>query len=204
MYKKIIVFEGVDGSGKSYHINQVSKFLRRKKIKHIKFREPGGSKNSEKIRKLILNNKSTLLKKTDFLLYIASRNENYENLIKPNLNKKIILIDRFILSTLAYQHYGFKINKRIINNLNKFTIGNLKPSFTFLHILPESKLKKKISGNKNKYDKFDKKFYKKVQNGFKKMLKKNNNKLIVKSSYSKEINKKIILDKIKTILKIND
>ena len=63
MYKKIIVFEGIDGSGKTYHINEVSKYLLKRKIKFIKIREPGGTKNSELIRKLILNNKSTLKKK---------------------------------------------------------------------------------------------------------------------------------------------
>ena len=63
MYKKkIIVFEGIEGSGKTSHINFVSKYLKKKKIKHIKIREPGGNLNSEKIRKLILNNKSTFNK----------------------------------------------------------------------------------------------------------------------------------------------
>ena len=60
--KPIIVFEGVEGSGKSLHINNVAKYLKKKKIKFIKVREPGGSQNSEKIRNLILNNKSTLIK----------------------------------------------------------------------------------------------------------------------------------------------
>ena len=55
MYKKIIVFEGIDGSGKSYHLNQVSKYLLKKKISFIKIREPGGTKNSEIIRNIILN-----------------------------------------------------------------------------------------------------------------------------------------------------
>ena len=92
MYKKIIVFEGVDGTGKSYHINQVAKFLKSKKIKFIKFREPGGSSNSEIIRKIILKNNSSLSKESDLLLYLAARKENYDKLIKPNLKKKIILI----------------------------------------------------------------------------------------------------------------
>ena len=63
MYKKLIVFEGIDGSGNTYHLNEVSKYLSKKKIKFIKIREPGGSKNSEIIRKNILNNKSSFKKK---------------------------------------------------------------------------------------------------------------------------------------------
>ena len=148
MYKKLIVFEGIDGSGKTYHLNKISKYLLKKNIKFIKIREPGGSKNSEIIRKIILNNKSSLKKKTDLLLYLAARNENYENLIKSNLKERVILLDRFKDSTMAYQHYGFKINKNIIKTLNTFIIGKLKADFTFLHIVSHKNIKKKISGKK--------------------------------------------------------
>ena len=85
-------------------------------------------------------------------------------MIKPYLNRKVILIDRFIDSTIAYQHYGFKINKRVIKELNNFILGNLKPNFTFFHYVPIKRIKKKISGKKNKYDSFSKNFYNKVQN----------------------------------------
>ena len=71
MYNKVIVFEGIDGSGKSFHLNAASNYLKKKKIKHIKLREPGGSKNSEKIRKLILNKNSKFNKLTDLFLHMA-------------------------------------------------------------------------------------------------------------------------------------
>ena len=68
MYKKILItFEGIEGSGKSLHIENVAKYLKKKKISFVKIREPGGSKNSEKIRKLILNNKSNFNRYTDLL-----------------------------------------------------------------------------------------------------------------------------------------
>ena len=70
--KPIIVFEGVETSGKSYHINNVANYLKKKKIKFIKIREPGGNKSSEKIRNLILNNKSNFNKYTDLLLYLSA------------------------------------------------------------------------------------------------------------------------------------
>ena len=83
MFKKpVIVFEGVEGSGKSHHLKQVSNYLKKNKIKHLKIREPGGSLNSEKIRKLILNNKFNFNRKTDLLLYLAARSENMSQLIK--------------------------------------------------------------------------------------------------------------------------
>ena len=204
MYKKIIVFEGIDGSGKSYHINEVSKYLTKKKIKFIRIREPGGSKNSETIRNLILNKKSNLKKKTDLLLYLAARNETFESLIKPNINKKVILLDRFIYSTVAYQHYGFKIDKTIINSLNYFILGNINPDFTFLHIVPLKNIKKNISGRKNRYDNFNKEFYKKVQRGFLKILKHNKNKCIIDTTQTKKYNMEIIKKQINKLLKIND
>ena len=119
--KPIIVFEGIEGSGKSHHINKVSKYLDKKKINHIKIREPGGSLNSEKIRRLILNKKSNFNIYTDLLLYLAARSENI-NLIKKSYKKKIILIDRFTDSTIAYQHYGMGVNLNFINIINKFLL----------------------------------------------------------------------------------
>ena len=89
--KPIIVFEGIEGSGKTHHITIVSNFLSKKDINHIKIREPGGNINSEKIRKLILSNKSNFNKNTDLLLYMAARSENI-NLIKKSYKKKSFLL----------------------------------------------------------------------------------------------------------------
>ena len=91
MYKKLIItFEGIEGSGKTLHIKSVVNYLKKKKIPFINLREPGGSNNSEKIRKLILSNKSTFNKKTDLLLYLAARSENVENIIKVNIFLRIL------------------------------------------------------------------------------------------------------------------
>ena len=158
MYNKVIVFEGIDGSGKTYHLNAASNYLKKKKINHIRLREPGGSKNSEKLRKLLLSNKSNFEKKTDLLIYLSARSENFHKIIKPNLKNKVILIDRFVDSTIAYQHYGFGINKNIINLLNKFILGSFKADFTFLHIVQKKHVRKKIKAKKNRYDKFNKNF----------------------------------------------
>ena len=89
--KPLIVFEGIEGSGKSLHIKNVEKYLKKKRIKFIKFREPGGSKNSEKIRNLILNKSSKFKSLTDLFLYMASRNENYHKIIKKNYKKKVYI-----------------------------------------------------------------------------------------------------------------
>ena len=201
--KLIIAFEGVEGSGKSFHLKQVAKYLKSKKIKFITLREPGGSKNAEKIRKLILNNKSNFNKKTDLLLYLASRSENIEKIIKKNYQKKIMLIDRFIDSTLAYQHYGMGINKSIINRLNDYLLEKIKIDFTFLNLVNMVNLKLRLSKrqNLNRYDNFKISFYKKIQNGFIKISKRNKKKyLLINSNDSINKNKKIILSKTNKLL----
>ena len=200
--KPIIVFEGVEGSGKSYHLNHVCRYLKKKKISFIKLREPGGNTNSEKIRKLILDKKLRFNKNTDLLLYLASRSENIL-LLKKNYKKKIILIDRFIDSTIAYQHYGLGVDLKIINQLNKFLLNGLKVDFTFLNIVNMKNMTNRLKDRKklNRYDKFKKTFYDKVQKGYLKIAKKNRSKyLIVDSNLEIYINRNKIIEKLNKII----
>ena len=201
--KPIIVFEGIEGSGKSHHISVVSKYLSKKKINHIKIREPGGNPNSEKIRKLILNNKSNFNKNTDLLLYMAARSENIE-VIKRSFNKKIILIDRFTDSTIAYQHFGMGVDLHLIKNLNNYLLKNIKVSFTFLNLVNKKNLKEILKQRKllNRYDKIKISFYNKVQNGFLRLSKKQKNKYqLINSNLDIDKNEKIILSKIDRLIK---
>ena len=201
--KPIIVFEGIEGSGKSYHLKNVEKFLKKKKYKYLKIREPGGSKNSELIRKIILNKKSNFTKNTDLLLYLAARSENV-SLLKENYKKRIILIDRFVDSTLAYQHYGMGVNFNLIQLINKFLLKNIKVSFTFLNIVNKKNmnLRLKKRNTLNRYDTFNDGFYKKVQDGFIKLSKKNPKKYqIVDSNLDVNENKKKIFQKIIKIIR---
>ena len=200
--KPIIVFEGIESSGKTLHINNIARYLKKVDVKFIKIREPGGSKNAEKIRKIILNNKSNFNKYTDLLLYMASRSENVEKIIKKNYRKKIILIDRFIDSTLAYQHYGMGINKKLIINLNEFILNKIKPDFIFLNVVNKENLIQRLNKrlNKNRYDKFKFNFYNKVQKGFLKIAKNKNNYLIINSNNEIQYNKNLILKKIKKLI----
>ena len=203
MFKKpVIVFEGVEGSGKSYHILNVSRYLKKRKIKYIKIREPGGSFNAEKIRKLVLNNKSNFNKNTDLLLYLAARSENMD-LLKKNFRKKIILIDRFIDSTVAYQHYGLGANLNLINLINKYLLKNIKIDFTFLNTVNKKNMSKRLKDRKslNRYDKFDYNFYQKVQKGFLKISKKNKKKYqIINSNLDINENKSLIIKQINKLI----
>ncbi len=198
----LIIFEGIECSGKSTQLKNVVIFLKKNKKKFLYLREPGGSNNSEKLRKLILNKKSDFNKFTDFLLYMASRSENIEKIIKKNYKKKIILIDRFIYSTLAYQHYGFGINKNLIETLNNYLLTNIKPDHIFFHTVSNKNLKKRLQKRKikNKYDKFDFKYYIKVQNGFKKIFKNKKNVTLINSDDQITINKNTIIKRLKRLL----
>ena len=200
--KPVIVFEGIEGSGKSYHLSAVSRYLKKKNIDHIKIREPGGSLNSEKIRKLILDKKSNFKRNTDLLLYLAARSENID-LLRRFFKKKIILIDRFVDSTVAYQHYGFGIDIKLIRIINNYLLKDFKVNLTFLNTVNTRNMAKrlKLRKNINRYDKFNKNFYKKVQNGFLKLAKKNIKRYeIIDSNKDKDKNRYIIIEKIKKLI----
>ena len=190
----VIIFEGIEASGKSTNINNFSKYLKQNNYKFIKIREPGGSKVSEKLRKLMLNKNSNLNAKTDLLLVMASRSENIDKILNKHYQKKIILIDRFTDSTIAYQHYGMGINLKIIKSLNSFVVGKFKPNLTFLCTVNKKNMFKRLSSRSrtNRYDNFKFKFYDKVRKGFEKLSKNKTNYVLLesdKSSQKENLNK---------------
>jgi len=194
MYKKkpfFIVFEGVEGCGKSYQSKKLLNNLRKNKIYSMLTREPGGTKSAELIRNLILKdyfnkkNKEKFDKYTDTLLYLAARNEHLKNRIIPALkNKAVVICDRFIDSTLAYQVYGKNVNKNFISQIHKFILRGVKPNLTFILKVSSivSKLRLKKRGTKNRYDNFSQSFYTKAQNSFIKIAKNKKNYYILNSS----------------------
>ena len=189
MHKKkfyFIVFEGVEGTGKSYQIKKLYNRLKNKKFNIIKTREPGGSNSAEKIRNLIFSKtKKQFDSLTDFFLMCASRNEHVKRLLlTAKKNKKIVICDRFVDSTHAYQVIGNKIDKKL-NTLNqKYILQGLKPDLTIVlkssleAIFSRIKKRKKI----NKFDKLKIHFYKKVQKAFLKIAKNNKNYYVFDSS----------------------
>ena len=151
MYKKnffFIVFEGIEGSGKSFQSKKLYKNLKKKSINTILTREPGGTKSAEEIRKVILKDyfyKDPQIKfdrYTDTLLYLAARNEHVNNIIRPAiLKKKILICDRFVDSTFAYQVYGKGVNRDFINSVHKHILGKIKHLKGFKKIKKEKKEK---------------------------------------------------------------
>jgi len=213
MYKKksiFVTFEGIEGSGKSYQCRKLYKNLRKKNLSVVLTREPGGTTGAEKIREVILedyfhqNSKEKFNKYTDTLLYLAARNEHIENKIKPAIyKKKIIICDRFVDSTFAYQVFGKGVNKNLVNYVHKYILGSIKPDLTFIlkvNILKAlHRLKKRKK--KNRYDEFSKNFYIKVQNAFIKIAKKNKRRyFVIDNSKDSVETEKIILNKFIKIL----
>ena len=139
---------------------------------------------------------------TDLLLYLAARSENIRQLRKFH-KKKIILIDRFLDSTIAYQHYGFGIDIRLINLLNKIILKEFKVDFTFLNIVNKKNMIQRLKERKsqNRYDNFNVNFYQKVQRGFMKLVKKNKKKYkIINSNLLKKHNQNEIIQSIEKLL----
>jgi len=189
MYKKrffFITFEGIEGSGKSYQSKILFKKIKKLKLPVLYTREPGGCKSSEEIRNLILSGKKNKFNKvTDTLLYLASRNEHIQKKIIPAYQKKnIIICDRFIDSTIAYQVHGKKVNLNLINTVHKNIIGKFKPDLTFVLSLNLNKALNRVKKRKknNRYDKLSKSFYSRAQNAFINIAKKNKNRCILLNS----------------------
>jgi dTMP kinase len=213
MYKKkavFVTFEGIEGSGKSYQCRKLDINLRKKNISVILTREPGGTKTAEKIRKVILedyfhpDSKEKFNKYTDTLLYLAARNEHIQNKIKPAISKKkIVICDRFVDSTLAYQVIANRVNKNLVNSVHKHILGGIRPDLTFILKVKISKALQRLKKRKvkNRYDKFSKNFYIKAQNAFIKLAKKNKKRyFVIDNSKDSKVTEKIILAKFMKVL----
>ena len=214
MYKKkpfFIVFEGVEGCGKSFQSKKLYINLKKKKISTILTREPGGTKSAELIRKLILNDyfrkskREKFDKYTDTLLYLAARNEHVKTKILPALQKnKIVICDRFVDSTIAYQVFGKKVDLKFIKNIHKKILKNLKPNITFiLKVSPKSSKERLLKRkSRNRYDNFSQSFYSKAQNSFIKIAKSKKNYYILNSSNNDNLLEKKIFNIVSRFLRI--
>ena len=169
-----ITFEGPEASGKSSQIILLKKYLKKNKIPFLVTREPGGTVIAEKLRKIILYKKNKISSLEEILLLMAARLNHINYVIKPALKKgKIVISDRFADSTFVYQGYvnGFGIQKA--KDLHKIILNNFLPHKTFLFELDPKEIIRRLKKrkNKNKYDKQDIKFHKKICLGYYKISK---------------------------------
>ena len=206
-----IVFEGVEGCGKSYQSKKLLNNLKKKKIKTLLTREPGGTKSAELIRKLILidyfkkSKKEKFDRYTDTLLYLAARNEHVKTKILPELKKKkVVICDRFIDSNLAYQVFGKKVKINFIKNIHNHILQGLKPNLTFVLKVSKKTAKDRLSKrkSKNRYDNFSESFYRRAQNSFLKIAKNKKNYFVLNSSNNDDKLEKEIFSITSKFLKI--
>ena len=173
----LISFEGIEGSGKSTQLNEVYKFLKKRKIKCIKTREPGGTRLAEKIRKLIIkdlkNNEDNL---TELLLLFAARSNHFLKIKKLIKRGYLVLCDRYIDSTYAYQHYEQGQDIKLINFLQNLISKKSFPKITFFIDVPVkiSKLRVKGRGRLDRFDQYGEKKLNKLRKSFINLTKKHN------------------------------
>jgi len=186
----LITFEGIEASGKSTQVINLYNFLRKKKIKCIKTREPGGTPIAEKIRKIIIkdlkNNEDNL---TELLLLFSARSNHFKKIKKYIDRGYVVLCDRYIDSTYAYQHYEQKQSLEFINYVQKKIDSNLKPLITFFIDVSVKNSKTRLnlrSKTKDRFDKYSEKKLSKLRNSFLKLSKKHKRIKVIDGNFSKD------------------
>jgi len=170
-----IALEGPDGSGKSTIMKKIVEYLEANGIEFIGTREPGGTKIGENIRGIILDEENKhMAAETEALLYAASRSQHIYEKILPALNRgKVVICERFILSSLAYQGIARGLGVDQVRSINDFAIKGIRPHLTlFFDVDPEKTLERKVG--KKRGDRLEQEgvdFHKKVYNGYKELLK---------------------------------
>lgn len=198
-----IVFEGGEGSGKSTILDKIYNWLQEENLDCIKTREPGGIKISEQIRSVILDSRNTEMDgRTEALLYAAARRQHLVEKVIPALKEgKIVLCDRFLDSSLAYQGFARGLGIDEIYEINKFAIEDNFPDISiFFDLEPRIGLER-INKNKNRevnrLDLEEIEFHNKVREGYTILLRRNNN--MVRIDASKSINE--VFEDVKGIIK---
>lgn len=200
---KFIVFEGGDGSGKSTILEMIYDYLVKSGVKCIKTREPGGIQISENIREIILDTKNTEMdRKTEALLYAAARRQHLVERVIPELNNgTIVLCDRFIYSSLAYQGYARGIDVEEIFQINKFAVGEYMPDLNILFdVSPEvgiARINKNKDREVNRLDLEKMDFHKRVREGYYKLVEENKDEFAVVNA-EKSIDE--VFDEVKDII----
>ena len=165
-----ITFEGSDGAGKSTQIRLLNEYLQEKGLNTLVSREPGGCRLAEKIRELLLDTENKEMSaRTEALLYAAARAQHVEEVIKPAvLSGKIVLCDRFVDSSYAYQGYGRELGLQEIIDINCFGMQDFLPDHTFFLQLPPDKAFLRMNENKvhDRLESAGEAFHKRVYEGF--------------------------------------
>ncbi|RUM57553.1 MAG: dTMP kinase [Persephonella sp.] len=198
---KFIVFEGIDGSGKTTQAKKLYEYLKEKGLKTVLTKEPGGTDIGKEIRKILLNKDYNIPPIAELLLYEADRNIHISTFVKPKLhNGYVVISDRYIYSTLAYQSFGRGIDRNVVDYLNSLATEDLKPDIVFLLDIPVEEGLNRIGKirDKDRIEKEDINFHLKLREGFLKLAEENRDIFCIIDG-TENINS--IFDKILNILK---
>lgn len=194
-----ITFEGIDACGKTTQYRLLTKMLKEKDIPFIFIREPGGTKAGEDIRNILLHNDYCLSHKTEVLLFVASRAQLTKNIIAPALAEgKVVIADRFMDSSVAYQGYGRELGSEIVKSLNDFAVGKNTPDITyFIDITVDEAFKRmKLSKKNDKIELEGRDFFEKVRSGYFELMEENKDRFIYIDGMKKE---EKVFEKIKEV-----
>ena len=168
---KFITFEGCDGCGKSTQLRLLSEYLEKNGVPHIFTREPGGGKISEAIRDILLNGKnSEMTDACEALLYAAARVQHLSDRVEPALNEgKLVVCDRYVDSSLAYQAYARGLGTDFIGKINAYALEHYLPDVTvFIDLTPEAAFKRKHGADENdRLEQAGMAFHRRVYEGYK-------------------------------------
>lgn len=163
-----ITFEGSEGSGKSTQSKLLYRYLRRRGFDVLYLREPGGTTISEKVRKVLLDARhDSMSQAAEMLLYMAARAQVVEEVIKPALSKgRIVICDRFLDSTLAYQGYGLGMDIGLIKQVGAFVTGGIKPKLTIFLDLAVTKGLRHRQASRDRIEKRPLRYHERVRKGY--------------------------------------
>lgn len=169
-----ITFEGADGCGKTTQIEVIKKYLDENNIENVLTREPGGSDLGLELRKILLHYDKPVSNIAELFLYLADRAQHTEYTIKPLLDeKKVVLCDRYIDSTVAYQGYARKGDINKIIKLNDLVTNSLKPDLTIVFDIDSNVAQSRLKGEKDRLEKEGLEFHKALRQGYLELAKNN-------------------------------
>lgn len=162
-----ITFEGADGCGKTTQLNLLTEYLKKQGYDVVVTREPGAKGLGEKIREILLNYDGVVSDRCEAFLFLADRAQNIDVIVNPAVSEgKIVLCDRHIDSTLAYQGYGRGQDIERINNLNNIATNGRKPDLTFVFDIDVETSQKRVGSNKDRMERAGIDFHNRVRNGY--------------------------------------
>ena len=162
-----ITFEGADGSGKTTQLNLVKDFLEKEGYEVVITREPGALELGQKIRNILLHFEGIVADRCEMFLFLADRAQHVETFIKPSINEgKVVLCDRYIDSTVAYQGYGREQDIQLLKELNNIAVNSLTPDLTLLFDVSTETAQQRVGSEKDRLESSGFDFHKRVRNGY--------------------------------------